>query len=56
MDKMIQGAGNGQHNKVDEEPYAELELFFRRPPISRSKCPDVLSYWGVSYQIKYALS
>ena len=48
MDKMIRGAGIGRREIVDEEPFAELDLFFRRPPISRTKCPDVISYWGVS--------
>ena len=49
MDRMIQGTGNRHQDQVDEEPYAELELFFQQPPISRNHCPDVIQYWGVSY-------
>ena len=41
MDKMI-GVEDRQQDKVDDEPYAKLELFFWRPPISRSKCPDMI--------------
>lgn len=48
MDKMINEAGINQHDMVDDEPYAKLELFFWQPPISWSKCPDVIAYWGVS--------
>ena len=28
MDKIINGTGNRQQDKVDKESYAELELFF----------------------------
>ena len=53
MDKMINEVGNGQQDEVDDEPYAELELFFWWPPISQSKCPDVILYWGVSIMFEF---
>ena len=49
------GAGDRQQDKVDDEPYAELELFFWRPRISRSKCPDVILYWGVSIMFEFQI-
>ena len=55
MDKMINEVGNGQQDEVDDEPYAELELFFRQPPISWSKCPDVILYWGVSIMFEFQI-
>ena len=55
MDKMINEVGNGQQDEVDDEPYAELELFFWWPPISRSKCPDVILYWGVSILFEFQM-
>ena len=55
MDKMINGAGNRQRDKVDDEPYAELELFFQRPPISQSKCSDMILYWGVSILFQFQM-
>ena len=56
MDRMIQGMGNRHQDQVDEEPYAELELFFQRPPISQNHCPDVIQYWGVSYLFQIWIS
>ena len=49
MDRMIHGTGKGQQDQVNEEAYAELDLFFQWPPISQNHCLDLIQYWGVSY-------
>jgi hypothetical protein len=50
MDELIKSSGNHEIEFAaqDSNPYAELEQYLEKPPVSRHHFPDVIAFWGVS--------
>jgi len=38
------------------DPFAELNRFFESDPLSRTECPDIIAWYGVSLRLLIAAS
>ena len=58
MDRIIEKAQQGvsvPHPQSDENPFEELERYFRDPLVSKRACPEVIPWWGVSISSSYSI-
>jgi hypothetical protein len=56
MTQIVKAATPATSNREGQvsDPFAELNRFFDSDPLSRSECPDIVAWYGVSLRLPIA--